>query len=748
MRRWWLALVFFTASVAQAAFNPSGPEGNAGITYLEVVFTQPAGSNFTTTGTYQTVDGTATIADNDYLPASGVFVIPGGSTSSEPIQVGIVGDTKFEANETFQLLISNVQGGSLAEPGPYTFTIVNDDAQPTITVSNASATEGNSGTTPMNFTVTLSAAAGASIVATYTTAAGTATSGVDFGPAQGSLTFAPGETAKPVTVNVIGDTLFEDNETFTLNVTSANTTVSGTGTIVNDDERPAATIAIVSGNNQSARLGQKLAQPLVVRVTNSIGDPVRGISVQWSVTTGSATLDATSSTTDAKGEASTNLTVNSVGPIIVRASAAGIVAPVNFTINSATSFESRAQGPVAIPVARALDAICARNEQTFDSVCRFLSLTPDADFSATLERLAPQQSGAQAKMEGLAVSEVTRGIAGRLAARRNGVERFSTNQLQVAVNGRALPIAALAAAFAPQEATDAGGSDESDYNGWSAFISGSLGTGERKPGNGQLRYDLDSQGLMLGADRLFGQTIGGASLNLSHLEADLTEGIGTIDANGWALSVYASRGGLFSRNAGKFDGMHVDGSLTFGNNSYDGKRDLSEVIARATSENDARVFALSAGTGFDAHTGRTDFDLSLGGTWSRSDIDELSEEGVGPLLLFVEGHEVKSLTGTLGLNARTAFATPFGSLLPSLRAELVHEFEDSARLVTARFLRDRLNTSFTVPVDQPDANYGRIGAGLQAVFPFGWSASIEANQDVMRNDLKFRNVQFTVYKSF
>ena len=131
-----------------------------------------------------------------------------------------------------------------------------------------------------------------------------------------------------------------------------------------------------------------------------------------------------------------------------------------------------------------------------------------------------------------------------------------------------------------------------------------------------------------------------------------------------------------------------------------------------------------------------------------SDIDELSEEGVGPLLLFVEGHEVKSLTGTLGLNARTAFATPFGSLLPSLRAELVHEFEDSARLVTARFLRDRLNTSFTVPVDQPDANYGRIGAGLQAVFPFGWSASIEANQDVMRNDLKFRNVQFTVYKSF
>jgi uncharacterized protein YhjY with autotransporter beta-barrel domain len=760
MRRLGITLSLFLALAAPArgagvtvqAFNPSGPEGNAGITLLQVVFTQPAGSNFTTTGTYQTVDGTATVADNDYVPASGTFVILGGQTSSAPIEIGIVGDTKLEPDETFTLVISNVQGGTLSEPGPYTFTIVNDDAA-SLTVQKAAVTEGNSGTTPMPFVVTLTTAASVPVQATYATSNGTATAGTDYQAATGVLTFAPGETQRTVNVNVIGDTLFEDDETLTLTVTPAGgTPSSATGTILNDDDRPAAAVTIVSGNNQQGRLGQRLAQPLVVRVTNAINEPVRGATVQWVVTGGNATLEPSTSTTDADGRASTNVTLNSVGPVTIQARVGGLTA-ATFTINAQTSFESRAQGPVAVPIARALDAICARNETTFDAVCRALSQLPDADFSHSLERLAPQQSGAQSKVASEVVSAVTAGIAARLSAVRGGVQRFSTQQLQIAVNGRALPIAALAAALTPQEATDAGGAEESDYNGWSAFVSGNLGTGERKARDGQLGFDLDSQGLMFGVDRLLGQNVVGASLNLMQLDADLTESNGSVDTSGYALSVYGSRGGLFAGNApgSKFDGVHFDGSLTYGRNTYEAERSLTIgglTVADATSENDASVFALAAGTGFEAHTGRTDFDLSLGGTWSRASIDDLTEEGSGPLILFVQGQDIDSLNASLGLNVRSAFPVPFGTLLPSVRAEMVHEFKSGARLVTARFLRDRLGTSFTVPLDQPDANYGRIGAGLQAVFPFGWSASVEATQDVLRSDLKFRNVQFNVLKSF
>ena len=80
--------------------------------------------------------------------------------------------------------------------------------------------------------------------------------------------------------------------------------------------------------------------------------------------------------------------------------------------------------------------------------------------------------------------------------------------------------------------------------------------------------------------------------------------------------------------------------------------------------------------------------------------------------------------------------------------ELVHEFKSGARLVTARFLHDNLATSFTVPVDRPDADYGKLSAGLQAVFAHGLSAFIEVTQDILRSDLHFRTVQVNVSKSF
>jgi hypothetical protein len=311
-------------------------------------------------------------------------------------------------------------------------------------------------------------------------------------------------------------------------------------------------------------------------------------------------------------------------------------------------------------------------------------------------------------------------------------------------------------AQADQDASAAG--DEDDYNGWSAYLSGNIGTGERIARFGQLGFDLDSRGLMFGVDRQFGDNVFGASLNLMQLDSDLSDNAGSVDTSGYALSLYGSRGGLLAGNgppaagAGThYDGVHVEGSLTLGSNTYEAEH-IVQIgllpIERATSENDATVFAVSGVTGVEAHRGRTDFDFSVSGTWSQARIDDLTESGTGPLILFVQGHEVESLTGTGAFNLRSAFAVPFGTLIPSFRAEYVHEFRAGARLVTARFLRDQLNTSFTIPLDTPDSNYGRLGAGLQASFPYGWSAFVEVSQDVARSDLHFRTLQFNLMKSF
>ena len=67
----------------------------------------------------------------------------------------------------------------------------------------------------------------------------TATSGSDYLPVNAELTFQPGETVKSFTVAIIGDAVFEENETFKVVITGAdNATFSAspaTCTIVNDD---------------------------------------------------------------------------------------------------------------------------------------------------------------------------------------------------------------------------------------------------------------------------------------------------------------------------------------------------------------------------------------------------------------------------------------------------------------------------------------------------------------------------------
>ncbi|HEV7241778.1 MAG TPA: autotransporter domain-containing protein [Thermoanaerobaculia bacterium] len=751
MKRILVAAALLILGLTANAQTSQGPEGNEGPRPLTMRYQIPFPVMQTITGDYQTVDGTATAADNDYVPKEGKFTIEAGQTQSTEVSVQIVGDRKIEADESFTIVASNVAGG--VPPPPITLTLVNDDV-PAVSVANAQVTEGNAGTTVMTFPITLTTPAAIAVQATYFTSDGTATGGVDYQPVQeGTVTFEPGITLQTVNVNVIRDTNFESDETLTLTVTpTGGTAATATGTITNDDTQPASQVTIVSGNNQQGRLGHALAQPLVVQVLGANGAPVAGVVVQWSVTSGDALLDPATSTTGVDGRASTNVTLRSVGPIEVRATAANLP-PVTFSINAKTSFADRAQGPVAVPIARVLDRVCARNQEPLADACRTLSLLSDGDLTPTLERVAPQQSGAQSKVAGEVVSAVATGVGARLSALRGGVDRLSIQQLALNINGQSIPLGTIAHALFPQDAqTDAGGAEESDYNGWSAFLSGNLGDGERIARDGQLGFDLESRGLMFGVDRMFGESIFGASLNLMQLDTKLSSDTGSLDTSGYALSLYASRGGFFASSSpnASFDGVHLDGSVTLGRNKYEAEHTVEAggfTLIDATSENDANVFAVSGGTGFEAHRGRTDFDLSLSGTWSRASIDDLTEQGDGPLLLFVEGHEIESLVGTVGLNVRSAFNVPFGTLLPSFRAEMVHEFEDDARLVTARFLR-AADSSFTIPLDRPDANYGRLGVGLQGVFPYGWSASIEAMQDVLRSDLHFRTVQFTLYKSF
>ncbi len=267
-----------------AVADASVIEGNAGSSALAFAVTLSAPSSTPVTVQYATSNGTAA-AGSDYAAKSGTLTFAAGETT-KVIQVAVTGDTAVEANETVRFNLSSAAGATIAD-GVAIGTIRNDDVAssvPTLSVANASVTEGASGTSNLSFTVSLSAAATGPVTVGYATANGTATAGTDYAAATGSLTFAAGQTSKVVTISVTGDTAVEADETLTLTLSGASgatiKTAKGTGTIVNDD-LPTITIRDASIVEGDPTLGGGWFSTAGNQIVDAAGRSVQIAGVNW-----------------------------------------------------------------------------------------------------------------------------------------------------------------------------------------------------------------------------------------------------------------------------------------------------------------------------------------------------------------------------------------------------------------------------------------------------------------------------------
>jgi hypothetical protein len=106
-------------------------------------------------------------------------------------------------------------------------------------INNVELPEGNAGTTPFVFTVGLTEPSGSPVTVDFSTRNGDALAGSDYVATSGTLTFAPGEVTKQITVQVIGDTVPEPIEVFFVDLANATGATigdgEGLGRIFNDD---------------------------------------------------------------------------------------------------------------------------------------------------------------------------------------------------------------------------------------------------------------------------------------------------------------------------------------------------------------------------------------------------------------------------------------------------------------------------------------------------------------------------------
>jgi hypothetical protein len=347
-------------------------EGNSGSSNLVFTVTlSAADTKRIITVHYATANGSAT-AGSDYTAKSGTLSFPKGSTS-QTVSVPVLGDTAVETNETFTLTLTTPVYASIAKASGVG-TITNDDNYEVLSVNNVAVAEGNSGTSNLVFTVSLSKADSLRVITVnYATANGSATAGSDYTAKSGTLTFPKGSTAQTVSVPVIGDAVIESNETFTLNLTNpVNATLANTsavGTITNDDSPPVEDSAL-SVNDVTVAEGNSGTANLVFTVSLSKPDGLRVITVNYATADVSAMAGAdytavSGTLTFPKGSTTQTVNVPIVGDTTVEADESftlNLTSPVNATLADASGVGTITNDDVAtsnVPVHNSLPGAVA-----------------------------------------------------------------------------------------------------------------------------------------------------------------------------------------------------------------------------------------------------------------------------------------------------------------------------------------------------------------------------------------------------
>lgn len=152
-----------------------------------------------------------------------------------------------------------------------------------LSITDVSVPEGDSGSTSMVFTVTLSEVAASRVIVDWGSAPGTATVGVDYAGACGTAVIDAGQSSTTFAIDVIGDTEVEPDETILVelcNPVGAMIAIGqATGTISNDDSQPPTVTITAPADASSFTAGTD------VSFTGTADDPEDGdlsASIAWS----------------------------------------------------------------------------------------------------------------------------------------------------------------------------------------------------------------------------------------------------------------------------------------------------------------------------------------------------------------------------------------------------------------------------------------------------------------------------------
>ena len=378
---------------------------------------------------------------------------------------------------------------------------------------------------------------------------------------------------------------------------------------------------------------------------------------------------------------------------------------------------------------------------------RNLGYTDRAQLLAAVQQVSGEELAAQGVLSKQVSAGQFSNIGGRLSALRLGSSRAMARG-RVAMNQDDSSSDALhAGSMYRRNGIHLGGGASGDEQsgssgenrlGW--FVESSYGFGDHDQTASEDAFDYDSMSVTTGTDYNFGASVIGIAIGYDRYKADFdTASLVT----GGDVEVDGISGSLFAGYFG--EGWTLSGIATYGSLDSDVSRRVIYSSGNAscsptcgalrtmTGSPDGSYVALGLTVGYEFNLGGWEVTPSVSASYRDVDIDGYSEaDGAGGgLALRYDDQTIESKRSIVGISLSRPISRSFGVLVPTVRGEWHHEFEDDARAVRAKYvLEDSLLTgasspkSFTCQIscfsmltDRPDADYGVASIGLSATFP-------------------------------
>jgi outer membrane autotransporter protein len=670
-------------------------------------------------------------------------------------------------NGTGQTINWTVTSGQASLSASATTVDANGQSQITFRYGNATgpitiqASAGSAGQVTFSETAT---SANASVVSgnnqTGTTGSPLQPFVVQFGPTSGgasgvtvtwSIVQGGGTLASPTTVTDAGG---HTSNTLTLGPNAGTVIVQATAPSFGSVSFTATAVAgapggavltIVSGNNQ-ALIPNDSSQPLIVKLTSN-NSPVAGVTIQWSVSGSSGSLDSATTVTDSTGQSQNRVKVVLPASYTVTAQVANqpTIAPATFTFDNAV-VNLPALNPAQTGVAHAIDRACpalaastklTAPQQDLLARCSEIvvnsgsnpSQVPAALDAMLNNKTTPQSGLADTVMQGQLTNLNT-----RLAELRQGAHGFSVGGLALNEDGRSLPASSLSDIFTsyrkdPKESTD----DEvgKDFERWGFFATGLIDRGGASADGMAPGYNFHNASLTAGVDYRFNDAfVGGVAFGYASNNSDIDRNAGKVDVDSYSLNAYFT----WYRN----NDFYVEGSVVADWLNYDLSRNIAYQIANlsggtttvnntAEASPDGHQYTLSLSVGKDFNRDAWTISPYVRGVYTHvtlAGFDERMADTTGPgsgLATSVEGRSFTSELGVLGGRISRTMTTDWGVLVPNALIEWNHEFKNDPQTVVTRFLADPTQTPIIVTDTRVDQNYFNLGVGLNAILPKGRS---------------------------